>query len=137
MPDIRMPDGQVVRFPDTMSETQISGLIASKYPREVGEANAAVAGPERDVAGGFAFDGSNVPGYDPKTGIVAGSSIDDNMADEYGIGLRRGAEAAAGMFGDVGQMQGNLASWLAGKAGAGPETQQTVGKAASYATGFP
>jgi hypothetical protein len=32
MVDITMPDGQVVRFPDTMSETSIKGLIAQKYP---------------------------------------------------------------------------------------------------------
>lgn len=32
MPDIKMPDGVVVRFPDTMSQEEIKGLIASKFP---------------------------------------------------------------------------------------------------------
>ena len=40
MPKIRMPDGQVVAFPDDMPSAQIKGLIAQKYPREVGEVGA-------------------------------------------------------------------------------------------------
>lgn len=72
MPDIRMPDGQVVRFPDTMSEQQIRGLIASKYPREVGAANS--AGPSTGTPQGhYAFDGSDIPRYDPETGMVDSS----------------------------------------------------------------
>lgn len=70
MPDIRMPDGQVVRFPDDMPEQQIRGLIASKYPREVGEATRSRGPSERDTSGHFGFDGSNVPGYNPETGMV-------------------------------------------------------------------
>lgn len=58
MPDIRLPDGQVARFPDEMSETTIRGLIAQKYPREVGEAASAKPAAERDTAGHYAFDAS-------------------------------------------------------------------------------
>lgn len=32
MPDVQMPDGTVVRFPDTMSREQIRGMIATKFP---------------------------------------------------------------------------------------------------------
>lgn len=35
MPDVSMPDGQVVRFPDNMPPEQIRGLIAQKYPQAV------------------------------------------------------------------------------------------------------
>lgn len=34
MPDITMPDGTVVNFPDDMPKEQIRGLIASKFPKE-------------------------------------------------------------------------------------------------------
>lgn len=37
MPNIRMPDGQVVRFPDDMPPEQIKSMIASKFP-ELGAA---------------------------------------------------------------------------------------------------
>lgn len=77
MPDITMPDGQVVRFPDTMTPTQISGLIASRYPREVGAAGAALPPSERQTGGHYAFDGSNIPGYNQETGEV------DRFADTY------------------------------------------------------
>lgn len=77
MPDIRMPDGEVVRFPDTMTPTQISGLIAHRFPREVGAAGAALPPSERQTAGHYAFDGSNIPGYNPETGEV------DRYADTY------------------------------------------------------
>lgn len=34
MPDIQMPDGQVVRFPDNMPRDQINSLISQRYPKE-------------------------------------------------------------------------------------------------------
>jgi hypothetical protein len=37
MPNIRMPDGKVVRFPDDMPPDQIKSLIASKFPELAGE----------------------------------------------------------------------------------------------------
>lgn len=51
MPDIRMPDGAMVRFPDDMPEAAIRGLIAQKFPREVGEMGAAVPRGQRDTTG--------------------------------------------------------------------------------------
>lgn len=51
MPDIPMPDGTVVRFPDSMSETTIRGIIAQKFPREVGERGASVPRGQRDMTG--------------------------------------------------------------------------------------
>jgi hypothetical protein len=32
MPDVRMPDGAVFRFPEDMPREQIRSLIASKFP---------------------------------------------------------------------------------------------------------
>lgn len=133
MPDIRMPDGQVVRFPDTMSETNIRGLIAQRYPKEIGEAGAAKPMAERETAGHYAFDGSNVPGFDQSTGMVPDQY---DASKSYGAGLRRGAEGLVGAAGDVGGLQGNLVSWLAGKMGVSPETADTVGNVASKLTPF-
>jgi len=33
--DIRMPDGQIVRFPDSLTDQQIRGLIMRRYPGAV------------------------------------------------------------------------------------------------------
>lgn len=133
MPDIQMPDGQIVRFPDTMSETSIKGLIAQKYPKEVGAAGAAKPMAERDTAGHYAFDGSNVPGFDQSTGMVPDPY---DASKSYVSGLRRGAEGLLGAAGDVGGLQGNLVSWLAGKLGVSPETADTIGNVASKLTPF-
>lgn len=46
MPNVRMPDGVVVRFPDDMPDEQIRGLIASKFPDT---AKPAADAPESDV----------------------------------------------------------------------------------------
>lgn len=129
MPDIRMPDGEVVRFPDTMTQTQISGLIAHKYPREVGGAASALPMAERDTSGHFGFDGSNIPGYDQQTGNGADPF---DASKSYRSGIREGLEAIPGMVGDARDMLSGGVSWLAGKVGASPETQQTIGNVASH-----
>lgn len=134
MPNITMPDGVTVRFPDTMSEMQIRGLIAHKYPKAVGEIGAAKPLDERITSGHYAFDGSNVPGYDQETGMVP-DPYDGTKS--YGAGLRRGIEGLAGIMGDVNQAQGNVAGWLAGKVGADPETQETVRSVASKVSPMP
>lgn len=134
MPDIQMPDGQIVRFPDEMSETSIKGLIAQKYPKEVGSIGASTPMADRDTAGHYAFDGSNVPGFDQSTGMVPDPY---DASKSYGAGLRRGAEGILGAAGDVGGLQGSLVSWLAGKLGVSPETADTVGNVASKLTPFP
>jgi len=69
---ITMPDGQRVSFPDTFTEQQIRGLIAQKYPREVGEFGASKMPEDRDTSGHFEFDGSGIEGYDPATGEMRG-----------------------------------------------------------------
>lgn len=119
MPDVRMPDGKVVRFPDTMSEQQIRGLIASRYPREVGEANS--ANPTQPT-GHYSFDPTGIPGVDPATGMRESNDV----GGAFLTGVRRAAEGAAGVMGDVNQMQGDLAAWVAGKFGASPDTQERV-----------
>lgn len=49
-------------------------------------------------------------------------------------GVREGIESAAGQFGDAANMQGNMAGWVAGKLGAGPDTQEMVRKWAGRIT---
>lgn len=49
-------------------------------------------------------------------------------------GLRSGVEGMAGMFGDANRMSGDIAGWAAGKLGAGPDMQKTVGSIASKLT---
>lgn len=58
---VQMPDGTQVSFPDTMSETSIRGLIAQKYPREVGEAGAAKPLSERDTSGHSTYAPDSAP----------------------------------------------------------------------------
>jgi hypothetical protein len=36
MPNVKMPDGQIVRFPDDMPSEQIRGMIAQKFPDAIG-----------------------------------------------------------------------------------------------------
>lgn len=108
MPDIKMPDGQVVRFPDEMSETSIKGLIAQKYPREVGEMGAAKPMAERDTAGHYALDKSQVSRdpYDESWFAQITSGGNEGLANTLGapvdimnsgIGLgMRGVNAVAG-----------------------------------------
>lgn len=122
MPKIRMPDGKVVAFPDDMPAAQIKGLIAQKYPREVGEVGASKPLSDRDTAGHYAFDGRNIPGYDQSTGEMAPKQ------DTFGAflgGVRRGAEATVGGFGDISANNAGLLSSAARVAGL-PEAVQTA-----------
>lgn len=100
MPDVRMPDGTVVRFPDDMPDDQIKGMIAQKFPEAV----------------------------QPKP------SLGEDVVKSGMSGLRSGTESLAGMFGDTNNMSGDIAGWLAGKLGAGPDMQKTVGGIASKLT---
>lgn len=134
MPIIEMPDGQQVEFPDTMPDAQIRGLIAQRYPREVGEIGASMPLDKRITDGHYAFDGSNVPGYDQETGMVPDPY---DGAKSFGAGLRRGVEGLAGIRGDVNQAQGGIVGWLAGKLGADPETQKIIRSVASKVSPMP
>lgn len=95
MPIIEMPDGQVVEFPDTMSETQIRGLIASKYPREVGAIGASKPMAERDTTGHSNFAG---PAPQPSRMTAGLSSAVEGMpiAGPY---IQSGVENAAAFLG--------------------------------------
>lgn len=116
--------------------------MAGPWERYAQPAQSAPAGPWTRFAapqdGGrapqhYAFDGSNIPGYDPATG---------NMRDPYDLtkslmsGYRMGAEGIAGMAGNVGQMQGGIAKWAAEKLGLSPETAQKASDVASKITPF-
>lgn len=83
MPDIRMPDGIVVRFPDDMPSDQIKGLIASKFPELAQDGGAAAPQEAVQVDPGIA------------TGLTAlleqGASL--GLSDEVA-----GAGRAAGRF---------------------------------------
>lgn len=109
MPDIQMPDGQIVRFPDTMSPTSIRGLIAQRYPREVGEAGRAKPMAERETTGHYAFDETGIPksrpyadsyfaqgtsGLNEGLANVLGAPVDLSNA-AIGLGMR-GINAVAG-----------------------------------------
>lgn len=55
-----------------------------------------------------------------------GVSTAEDVLKSGAAGLRQGVENLAGMWGDAAKTQGDVASWIAGKLGASPETQQTV-----------
>ncbi len=52
----------------------------------------------------------------------------EDMARSGATGLREGVESIGGMFGDAANMQGDLTGWIAGKLGAGEDTQATARK---------
>ncbi len=108
---VKMPDGTQVNFPDTMSETSIRGLIAQKFPKEVGAAGAAKPMAERDTTGHYAFDGKDIPGYNQATGNVSPGYASDVIASGA-AGFGRGAADLVGLPGtisDVLQAGGDLA----------------------------
>lgn len=129
MPDIRMPDGQVVRFPEHFTETQIRGLIASKYPREVGAYGASKPADERDKTGHFSFDESVVPEDQRSQPYMDGSR-------SFNSGIRTGVEGALGMFGSMRDAEANAlgagVEKLTGSETAGDVTRNVV----RYATPF-
>lgn len=134
MPDIRMPDGQVVRFPDDMPAAQIKGMIAQKYPREVGAAGASKPMSERDTSGHYAFDGRAIPGYDQETGEMP---PEEDTLGAYAGGLRRGAESIVGGFGDVGQINASLLSGAARMVGLPQGGQDAAGMVGRALSPFP
>lgn len=70
--------------------------------------------------------------YDPKTGDYTNYGTD--AARSLASGVRQGVETGIGGFGDVGGYQNSMAQWAAGKLGASPETQATVGSIAGHLT---
>ena len=76
MVDVPMPDGTVVRFPDDMSETTIRGLIAQRFPRQVGEVGAAVPRGQRDMTGHRDVLGPPDDSLNGKVGAFALGAVD-------------------------------------------------------------
>lgn len=111
MPQVKMPDGVVVSFPDDMPAEQIRSLIASKFPEAV-------------------------PQSQPAQAATDVSTVED-MARSGATGLRQGLEGTAGLFGDANVRQQELAQWAAEKLGAGEKTQSIVGAIARRLSPFP
>lgn len=126
MPDIKMPDGQVVRFPDTMSETSIRGLIAQRYPAEVGAAGASKPFAERDTRGAYAFAEPQKYGMGGSAAMGASDATTfgwgDELASYLGSGLtgvpRNQVLDEMRMNQDKAQAD-NPKSYLAGQVGGG------------------
>lgn len=59
-------------------------------------------------------------------------SVGMDVLQSISTGLRVGMEMLGGAFGDVSDINSDIASWLAGKVGASPETAQTIGEGARY-----
>lgn len=122
MPKVRMPDGVVVSFPDTMSADEIRTLIKSKYPdadREgsaLSEDDRASPLPDALIEGGKAI-------IDEST---KKQSWGMDIARSLGTGVRQGIEGGIGGFGDANRITGDLAGWAAGKLGASEDTQETI-----------
>lgn len=72
-------------------------------------------------------DGKGDMGLAP--GEVAASTYAQDIARSAASGLRSGAEMLAGTVGDVQEMSGNAAGWLANKAGLSPQAQDVAKKA--------
>lgn len=83
MPDVKMPDGTMVRFPDDMPPDQIRGMIAQKFPDAVkGLAPPQSIAPPAaqdftppdgqyaDYWKGKTFNSQNAPGFDPSKPTV-------------------------------------------------------------------
>lgn len=93
--------------------------------------------PQEDIDGYIASEGATVedvrnfreqapPIPQPRPSEPIGQSED--IMRSAGAGVRAGIEGLGGMFGDIAQMQGDIAGWAAGKMGASTETQQSVSK---------
>lgn len=129
MPIIEMPDGVQVEFPDTMSDTQIRGLIAQRYPREVGAIGAAKPMSERITTGHSEFAG---PAPQPSRTTAALSSAVEGMpiAGPY---LQSGVENAAAYLGsaltgeDQAKVRGEMGSMVDQSQAAYPYTSGAAG----------
>lgn len=94
MPNIRMPDGTVVAFPDTMPADQIKALIAKKFPEVAGGALGKPAGPG-------ALTPPPNPSASPLPGVL-GQAMNTSRAftggAAQGMTLGWGDEMLAGLF---------------------------------------
>ncbi|MFA7235433.1 MAG: hypothetical protein WC058_01095 [Phycisphaeraceae bacterium] len=114
MPNIRMPDGQVVSFPDDFSRERIQGLIAQRYPRETAEA--IIASGKRTPPSEEASEPPSPRA--PASQVMAGLSSAVEGVPIAGPYLRSGVESAAAgalstmtgePYADVRQRMGDMA----------------------------
>lgn len=105
------------------------GSIDIEKAKALALAQAQALAGQQSRAGHVEFNGSNIPGYDPATGIVSGGAIDDKTGKEYGIGVRQGIESLIGLPGDVGP----LVARGANKLGLDPQTASGLGDVVSGA----
>src|SRR6185312_8854968 len=135
MPQVRMPDGAIVAFPDDMPADQIRSIIATKFPEVAPKVDPATNQPP----GVPAFSPPGVEGYDPQTGEVSnpysmGGSAAMGAADattlgfgdelaSYPASLLSGVprqQVLSEMRGNANQAQSdNPGSYLAGQIGGG------------------
>jgi hypothetical protein len=123
MPEVRMPDGVVVRFPDTMSKEQIRSMIATKFPDAVAKqapeqppVNGVAPSTARSFLGGY-VEGVPLIGGALRSGIdsaaagvaslVKGSSYEDEKSGVDAV--RKMDETAAPTANKVGQFTGSVA----------------------------
>jgi hypothetical protein len=104
MPIVKMPDGVQVRFPEDMPRDEIRSMIMRKYGGQVSSVNSS-GKQDRELSMGE-------------------QAVD--VLRSAGTGLRQGAEAAVGMFGDAANLQGRIVGGAAEMMGASPEAVQTA-----------
>ena len=91
MPDVAMPDGAVVRFPDDMGKDQIRSLIASKYP-DLGQP----AAPQKSMIDMVA---EKLPGADALGEVLKfGSALGQNIKG----GFQEGVGGLKQTYGELG-----------------------------------
>lgn len=98
MIEVDLPDGSIAEFPDGTPPEVMKQALQKRF-------------------------GAPQQAEQPQSPTVGSG---EDMARSGAAGLRQGIEGLVGQFGDAAQMQGDIASWVAGKFGASPETQQTV-----------
>lgn len=101
MPNIRMPDGKVVSFPEHFSRDQIRGLMAHKYPREIGAAGAAQPRGQRDNAGHPEFVAPDQAPPPPAGAGLTGIMSAIESMPVAGPFARQGVEWAASQLGSA------------------------------------
>jgi hypothetical protein len=106
---VKLPDGRIANFPDTMSPDEVKAILRKKFPPKGTQtvASGKMDAPEQPID----------QGADMLTGLKSG--------------VMRGVTGLGGMIGDAQQVIGNVASWGAEQLGASPEMQQTASNIAS------
>ncbi len=115
MPIVLLPDGSRVKFPDTMSEAAIQNLISRRFPAETSD----VPGGQQKINDHRAaqqhpeFDGSNIAGYNPGTGMVEPGILDTvgDVAASGAAGIGRGTMDLVGLPGTIAESMEDAGQW--------------------------